>query len=454
MIRARMAAVALLLLAGALGAQPAPVVFFRFDPAEAPSDLTLTRSILARMLPAAPVIDGRLDDEVWRQASTLGPLSRVGSAEPAPVETQLSVGHFKGTLYVGIQCYEADRGRRWRREIVGRDAQSMTDDGIALLFNARNDRAGLSVVVVSPLGGTATYRTAGGQKDVGWRPEMQVRCAENEFGWAVELALPRAALETPGNDVIGFNVVRRRPGTAGEPFAWNPAPAAFEQGAYLGLLCFETRPCAIQKVEVGWPHAGRNRVRVMIRNDGDQDQKVRVGLSTRRSPTSADRSRYRFTVPRGQAVQYGFTHRIGTAAPCDLEFVLTEEESNRVIARFTRPGLAVAAGALALEKPEVDDRTVGVRFALNMPRQEYAGGVLTAAVREAGSLRQVAVGAAGVIPARAGLIRILAPGLPPGDYQVHVWLTRDGEVQARALQDLKLDAASAAPTEKADAQAP
>ena len=51
-----------------------------------------------------PVMDGRLDDDCWRQAAMVSDFFLIGSKALAGQKTQALLAHDAGNLYVGLRC--------------------------------------------------------------------------------------------------------------------------------------------------------------------------------------------------------------------------------------------------------------------------------------------------------------------------------------------------------------
>jgi len=315
------------------------------------------------------------------------------------------------------------------------------DDCVQILLDSRHDRRQVNVMAVDAAGTLADYTMAGRQKDLGWDIPCRIAASSDRDGWTVEAAIPRSALDDPLNDVIGFNIVRRRHGADGDPLSWNPGPVEYESARALGKLVFETRPCSIQKVEVGWPHVGRNRFRIWLRNASDMDQSLRVGVVTRRPNGAADRSRYQLSVPAGQVVAYALTHFIRRDGPCELGLMLTDDQGKRPIASFTRPGLRIEASALVFAGgcEVTEDRMIHQRFRILLPRRELDSVTLGALLRGPDGFPTYCKMSVMQPPSRTGVIAIETTGLPAGTYRLDAHVQHRQDVLGRDQATVTLD---------------
>ena len=86
----------------------------------------------------APVIDGRLDDEIWKQAIVLKDFYQVQPGDNiAPSKpTEVMLGYDSKFLYVAFHCY--DEPDKVRATIPKRD-NIFNDDYVGILFDTFND---------------------------------------------------------------------------------------------------------------------------------------------------------------------------------------------------------------------------------------------------------------------------------------------------------------------------
>jgi len=420
---------------------PVAVVFHAARPV---GELALTRTALARLLTECPLVNGRLDEAAWKGASVLTPLCRAGSARIAAPRTVAMAGYYAGFLYVGVQCDEPNPERRTGIPRA-RDQCSPEDDCVEVLLDSMLERDGIKAILVNPAGAVADYAVAGQGRDIGWDIECVAAAAPTATGWAVEIGIPRRALDNPINDIIGFNIVRRRRGTAGEPFSWNPAPATCESGEALGCLAFQRRQVTVQKMELGRPYVGANTFRVWLKNETPEGLLVRVGLATHVAGEAADTSRYLIGVPPGRTLIYALSHRIRTPGRTDLAFTVLDHEMGDPLARVTRPGLDVLASPLVLTADEEGDGT-GVRFDFRilLPKREMSEASLFAIFRDPATGRLLGSDRTGWVTSRSGIVSVDTAALPAGTYRLDVRLERGGKTFASVGRDVAIVAPKSA----------
>ncbi len=164
---------------------------------------------------ARVVIDGRLDEPVWKEAPAARdfverlprPLAR------PPVETAVRVLYDRDALYVGVRCGLLP-GEVPRADTLARDSTLIWyDEAVTIKFDVHHDRRNTVGVALNPAGTQVDYlaiengRVFRVEYDAVWESETHV----GEDFWSVEVRLPVAALGLPpvqGERVIGFNIAR------------------------------------------------------------------------------------------------------------------------------------------------------------------------------------------------------------------------------------------------------
>lgn len=192
---------------------------------------------------ARPVLDGRLDDAVWKDAK---PFERFVQYEPvdAVMPPHQSVGYVTydaDFLYVGFRAFEPNRDDI-RATVHPRERGGELDDKIAVSIDTYNDNRRTYVFRVSPRGIQFDgVKTEGSRTDD--TPDMvwYSAAAVDSLGWVAELAIPFASVRLPKGDTLsfGFDFVRYH-GKAGSRSSWSPrhrgnACDICQQGSILGI---------------------------------------------------------------------------------------------------------------------------------------------------------------------------------------------------------------------------
>ena len=203
------------------------------NPPAAAAVPTLPAGKLAPTAPA-PVIDGRVDDEVWRDVPPHSAFVQQDPIEgdPASERTEVRILVGKGNVYVGIICFDSDPSKI----IVSqsrRDAALNETDAIIMVFDTFNDSQNGFVFGTNPLGieydgqvsgegqtGGSNFQGGGGSGgsqrggisafNANWDGDWSVRSSITDRGWEAEMAIPLKTLRyATGDDrTWGFNVMR------------------------------------------------------------------------------------------------------------------------------------------------------------------------------------------------------------------------------------------------------
>jgi len=204
-------------------------------------------TLRAVRLSAAPVLDGRVeDDPVWAPvpASEGFRQTRPFAGEESSERTTVRVGYTTDTLYLAVVCFDRDP----KRIIVSdtrRDASLRDSDSIQVIVDSFEDRQNGFVFGTNPagilydgqvsnegqgnLGGSRFQRGAIGGFNLNWDGSWRAQATIGDFGWSAELAIPFKTLRYPAEKVqswgINFQrIIRRR----NEVAYWAPLDQQFD----------------------------------------------------------------------------------------------------------------------------------------------------------------------------------------------------------------------------------
>lgn len=184
-------------------------------------------AVRAPRIDAKPVLDGVLDEPMWRSAALLTGFTQFKPVDgvPAPDSTEVRIWYSPTALYVGVRAFDASRAVR--ATVSARD-KIFADDNIQLLLSTFNDQRQATFLAVNPLGIQAdgAINEGGGGKDgvdlaqdFVWESKGQV----TPEGYVVELRIPFKSLRSQKakEQTWGINVIRSVPRLAQE-YAWMP----------------------------------------------------------------------------------------------------------------------------------------------------------------------------------------------------------------------------------------
>jgi len=172
----------------------------------------------------APVIDGKLDDEVWKHAVVLKDFYQVqpGDNTPPSKPTEVLLGLDSRFLYVAFHCY--DEPDKVRATIAKRD-DIFNDDYVGILFDTFHDKRKAYEFDFNPLGIQADGVWTDGQNE-DFSPDivMESKGIITSDGWTVEVAIPFKSLRyVAGKDKLwGAHFWRRIKRFNNELDMWMP----------------------------------------------------------------------------------------------------------------------------------------------------------------------------------------------------------------------------------------
>ena len=160
---------------------------------------------------AAPVIDGRLDDEAWSAARPVTLRFLAGRWETPTQKTEARVLADETAVYVAVKCFEA-QGDRVIAAGTKRDGDLWNGDTVEVFLDPGHTSRRLNYyhVIVNPKG---LFYDGKGKDPKAWDASIKVRSGRFDGGWTVELAVPMAEMGVAGRipRVWGVNINRQRP---------------------------------------------------------------------------------------------------------------------------------------------------------------------------------------------------------------------------------------------------
>ena len=141
-----------------------------------------------------PVIDGKLDDEVWKQAAVLRDFYQTQPGDDiAPSKpTETMIGYDSKTLYLAFHCY--DEPDKVRATVAKRD-EVFGDDNVRVFLDTFNDQRRAYVLGWNALGIQQDgIMTEGSGTDFSVDIVMESKGMITSDGWTVEVAIPFKSL--------------------------------------------------------------------------------------------------------------------------------------------------------------------------------------------------------------------------------------------------------------------
>lgn len=157
-----------------------------------------TNPVRLPMFAKPPVIDGKLDDEVWKSAAVLKDFYQIQPGDNiAPSKlTEVMLGHDERFLYVAFHCF--DEPDKVRANIPKRD-DIFNDDYVGILFDTFNDKRKAYEFDFNPLGIQADgIWTDGGNEDFSLDVVLESKGMVTTDGYTIEVAIPFKSIRYNG----------------------------------------------------------------------------------------------------------------------------------------------------------------------------------------------------------------------------------------------------------------
>lgn len=140
---------------------------------------------------AAPIIDGRISDQVWQNAPVLGNFTQVDPdlGAPATQPTEVRVLFDDEHLYLAIRCYDDEPGRIRATEMK-RDGSTGSDDFIAIALDPYASQRSGYLFTLGPAGLRGDALIEGDITRAAWDAIWYSAVSIDEEGWAAEVSIP------------------------------------------------------------------------------------------------------------------------------------------------------------------------------------------------------------------------------------------------------------------------
>jgi Domain of unknown function (DUF5916)/Carbohydrate family 9 binding domain-like len=173
---------------------------------------------------ASPVIDGKPDEEVWKNAAVIKdfiqtqPGDNIAPSKP----TEGYLAYDEQNLYVAFKCW--DEKDKIRATVVQRDG-AFNEDNVRIWLDTYDDQRRAYVIGANPFGIQQDgIQTEGQGTDFNFDILMESKGVIEDWGWSVEMKIPFKSLRyTAGKGKLwGFNAARNIDRMNDELDTWVP----------------------------------------------------------------------------------------------------------------------------------------------------------------------------------------------------------------------------------------
>ncbi|HEX8286317.1 MAG TPA: DUF5916 domain-containing protein [Pyrinomonadaceae bacterium] len=171
----------------------------------------------------APVIDGKMDEEVWQQGALFKDFHQIEPGDNiAPSQpTEVRIGYDSKTLYIAFHCF--DDPTKVRATVPKRD-NIFEDDFVGAFIDTFNDKRKAYALLWSPLGVQADGIKTTDNEDYSPDIVMESKGSLTSDGYVVEVAIPFKSLryEAGKDKQWGIHFLRRIQRNNRELDSWMP----------------------------------------------------------------------------------------------------------------------------------------------------------------------------------------------------------------------------------------
>jgi len=159
-----------------------------------------------------PVIDGRLDEEIWALADVVEDFHEItpDEYEEPSQRTQVFVLFDEDNLYIAAKLWDTEASEITAR-ILRQGSGVGNDDNFAVILDPFHDRRSGYRFQVNPNGvrSEAIYQNTT-QTQSNWQGIWQAEASIADDSWTLEMAIPYKTLSfNPANDIWGMNFTRK-----------------------------------------------------------------------------------------------------------------------------------------------------------------------------------------------------------------------------------------------------
>lgn len=180
--------------------------------------------LAATKVTVAPKIDGKIDEEAWRQApvTTLDVTFLPEYGKTPSRKTEVRVVYDNEAIYISAMMYDPDP-TSINRQLCERDGWSNADNFVVGLDTYDDDINGYRFTVTSAGVQKDQRISLNSQGDMSWDAVWQSNVFFTPDGWSCELKIPYSAIRFPSKPLQNWGLqFNRNINTTGELITWSP----------------------------------------------------------------------------------------------------------------------------------------------------------------------------------------------------------------------------------------
>ncbi|MBN2681867.1 MAG: carbohydrate binding family 9 domain-containing protein [Bacteroidales bacterium] len=165
------------------------------------------KEYIANRINQAPVIDGNLDDECWKNIPSTGEFIQYEpfNGKPASQKTEVKIAYDNTAIYFGVYCYDSNPDSILT-ELCERDNDDVNADWFNVDIGAFRDGLNAFSFGVTSVGVQLDSKISNDDNDHNWDAVWESSTSIVNDGWIVEMKIPYSALRFPKKDVQDWDI--------------------------------------------------------------------------------------------------------------------------------------------------------------------------------------------------------------------------------------------------------
>jgi hypothetical protein len=198
------------------------------------------KEIKAKKTPVPPIIDGKLDDQCWKNAIKTDCFKDFKEGRTKIEETYSKLAYDDKNLYVAFFC-KADKWDKKDELVSGHDSGILVNDCVEVFLQPDRTCKKYYHFASNLLGSKIDQKRDAGVVDRAWNSNWKVKTFRAASFWTVEICIPFASLggDAPKQNVLwGLNLCREyKPGS--QIGSWACTYGGFHKPFLFGILNFQ-----------------------------------------------------------------------------------------------------------------------------------------------------------------------------------------------------------------------
>ncbi len=154
------------------------------------------------------VFDGKLNEEVWRNAFPVENFTQreLNFGKPVSEKTKVMIVYDRLAIYIAVYCYQTDP-KSIRAKYMQRDFNYEEDDNFQVALSPFSDRRNGYLFIVNPNGARADLLISGNESaNKDWNGVWDVRTTITDEGWFSEIRIPFNSLQFRNDSVNKWSI--------------------------------------------------------------------------------------------------------------------------------------------------------------------------------------------------------------------------------------------------------